>query len=121
MLRDGLGKVLFIGPAFVTKWMGYSVAKSSVSMDAMHRNGFRLAREDDYDSLSEYDRKRVSDGRMKYREEAVAVEKPKPVEAPKPVVSVPAILAAPIEMNEESEGKYPAKKQRRKRITNPVA
>jgi len=122
MLRDGLGKVLFIGPAFTTKWMGYTVAKSNVSMDAMHRNGFRLAREEDMDTLSDYDKKRVADGRMKYKEVEVKAQPAAPPPAPSvPVSMEPPILAAPIDINEESEGKYPAKRQRRKRIIKTEA
>jgi cytidylate kinase len=52
MLKDGLGRVLFVGPAYVTKWMGASVAHSPAMMKAMTSNGYRLARVEDRDRIA---------------------------------------------------------------------
>lgn len=52
MLKDGLGRVLFVGPAFVTKWMGASVAHSPAMMKAMTSNGYRLARTEDREQIA---------------------------------------------------------------------
>ena len=51
MLKDGLGRVLFIGPAHVTKWMGGSVVHNPAMMKAMTSNGYRLARLEDKDFI----------------------------------------------------------------------
>jgi hypothetical protein len=59
MLKDGLGKVLYIGPGFVTKWMGQSVAMNPAASQAMKTSGYRLARPEDVQNLSQDVQKRI--------------------------------------------------------------
>jgi hypothetical protein len=59
MLKDSLGRVLFIGPAYVTKWMGGSIVHSPAMMKAMTSNGYRLARVDDKGHIPAQDWARV--------------------------------------------------------------
>jgi hypothetical protein len=59
MLKDGLGKVLYIGPGFVTKWMGQSVAMNPAAAAAMKTSGYRLARTEDVQDLPQDVQKRI--------------------------------------------------------------
>jgi hypothetical protein len=59
MLKDGLGKVLYIGPGFVTKWMGQSVAINPAASAAMKAAKYRLARPEDVQMLPEDVQKRI--------------------------------------------------------------
>lgn len=106
MLKDGLGKVLFIGPRHVTKWMGATTVHSPAAMGAMDNLGFRLATEDDIPLLADGDLKKLG------RTRTAPVVLP-PIEVA-PVVVDLAEVADPI----DEELPPPPKKRGRPRKTN---
>jgi hypothetical protein len=104
MLTNRRGKVLFIGPAFATKWMGRGVSHA-----AMANIGFRLARIEDTKYMNQDDLDQIQN------EQPIAVIAPLPaivVEVKAVEVAAEEVDEYPLEYEQEEEPK-----QRRKRIT----
>jgi hypothetical protein len=114
MLKDRLGKVLFIGPAFVTKWMGGAVVNNPASLQPLTNMGYRIARIEDTKFLSETDLNKIDwEGKRRPEPEPLAVPvvlEPIVVEPVKvaPVEAKPVEVKAPI----VNPGEEPTAKKR---------
>jgi hypothetical protein len=118
MLKDRLGKVLFIGPGFATKWMGGSAVNNPAAMQPLINMGYRFARIEDTKHLKDHDLNKVDwEGKRRPEAEPLAV----------PVVLEP-IVVAPVEVkpvevagekvNTEEEQPAPKKRGRKPKETN---
>ena len=105
MLKDGLGKVLFIGPRHVTKWMGASTVHSAAAMGAMSNLGFRLATEEDIPVLADIDLKKLGRSRTA------------PVVLP-PIEVAPVVVAEVADPIDEELPPPPKKRGRKPKQTN---
>lgn len=112
MLKDRLGKVLFIGPGFVTHWMGGEASGNPAALQPLLNAGYRFARIEDTKHLKDRDLNRI-DWEGKRRPEAEPLAVPVVLE---PIVVAPveavAVEAVAVEIKAEEVTKAPAPKKR---------
>lgn len=114
MLKDRLGKVLFIGPGFVTKWMGGGVLNSPAALQPLTNMGYRIARIEDTKHIGQHDMDKI-DWEGKRRPE------PEPLALPvvlEPIVVEPVVVKDEVVKAEEVVTEQPAKKRGRPSKTN---